>query len=103
MAVLTGCGPPRSRSGCPPPERGTWSREDLVAGRSGDAIDGEAFPPVFGDRVALGAVGADEVEVGHEDPRLARDVGAHVPGVGGREQRRLSSGLVVEAPRVLGF
>ena len=28
-------------------------------------------PTGFGDRVAPGAVGADEVEVGHEDPRLA--------------------------------
>src|SRR5215813_4860598 len=35
-----------------------------------------------GDGVADLAVGAYTADVGHEDARLARDVGAHVPGVG---------------------
>src|SRR5687767_6496478 len=41
----------------------------------------EALVAVGGDLVARLAVFADAADVGHEDARLAGDVGAHVPGV----------------------
>src|ERR1700743_2058345 len=41
---------------------------------------GEAPVPVRGYRGAVVPVAADASDVGQEDPGLARDVGAHVPG-----------------------
>ena len=60
---------PRSR-----PDRGGRHGEPLIA--------------VGGDCVAARPVGADAADIGHEDPRLAGDVRAHVPGAGPREERR---------------
>src|SRR5438132_12922499 len=42
----------------------------------------KAFIALGCDVVADQAIRTDAADVGHENPRLARDVGAHVPGVG---------------------
>src|SRR4051812_41112245 len=66
-------------------------------------VEHEALELVRHHFVAPLAVRADEAEVGHEHARFAGDVGAHVPGVGGLEQRRAEELGVVLDPRILGF
>src|SRR5947209_180158 len=55
------------------------------------------------DFVADLAIDADPADIGHEDLRLAGDVGAHVPGVGLRIERGVRDLVHVRHPFVLGF
>src|SRR5882724_5495200 len=66
---------------------------------------GKAVVPVGGHRGAVVAVAADAPDVGQEDPGLARDVGAHVPGRRLRVQGGAGDPLHVVGPvgrRLLG-
>src|SRR6476660_8205018 len=47
-------------------------------------------------------VGPDAADIGHEYPRLAGDVGAHVPGIGLRIERGVGDLVDVGHPLVLG-
>ena len=49
------------------------------------------------------AVDADAADIGHEDARLAGDVGAHVPGIGLRIERALRHLVDVGHPFLLGL
>src|SRR5208282_6257759 len=77
-------------------------RSLVVEGRGGPA-EYEALVTVVRDLVALLPVRTDEIQAGHEHPRLARDVRAHVPGVSRWEQRGLRQLLDVRHPGVLGL
>ena len=63
------------------------SYDAVVAARPVGAGAHEAEVVPSDHLVARRPVGVDAADVGKEDARLARHVGAHVPGVGGRIQR----------------
>ena len=63
----------------------------------------EAFVAVGGDVVAALSVGTDTAGVGHEDPRLARNVGAQVPRVGEHVHRLVGDVADVLNPIDLGL
>ena len=67
------------RRGC---EVGTASLRRPALGIIGSG-QGESLVAAGGDLVALRGVGGEASGVGHEYARLARDVGAQVPGAGG--------------------
>ena len=58
---------------------------------------------VGGELVAVLPVGPDAADVGHEHPRLAGHVGAHVPGVGLRVERVVADLADVVGPGPLGL
>ena len=60
-----------------------------------DLLEDEALVPLGHDLVALATVLADSADVRHEDARLARDVGAQVPGVAGRRREHGAAGDLV--------
>src|SRR4051812_43318217 len=64
---------------------------------------GKAFISLRRDVVADLAVDSDAADIGHEDLRLARDVGAHVPGVRLRIERRGGNLVDMRDPVVLGI
>src|SRR5262249_2820686 len=59
----------------------------FLSRHDGDAVQHEADVALLGDIVRLLAVDADAADVRQEQPRLGRDVRAHVPGVGQRVER----------------
>ena len=62
----------------------------------------EALVARGGDGVAVLAVEVEAADVGEEDPRLAGDVGTHVPAVGPRVERHVADLGDVVDPAVLG-
>src|SRR5712672_3686935 len=54
------------------------------------------------DAVAYLAIGPDAADIGHENPWLAGNVGAHVPGIGLRIERGVRDLVDVRDPIVLG-
>src|SRR5689334_24121026 len=66
-----------------------------------ESAEREALVSLRGHLVALLAVDADPADVGHEHPRLARDVGAHVPGRRERVERHVAHLVDVLHPRLL--
>src|SRR5690349_12468886 len=65
--------------------------------------DSKALVPVGSHLVTLLTVGAHAANIRHEDARLARDIGSHVPRVRARVQRHIGDLVDVLDPRVLGF
>src|SRR5262249_58491064 len=67
------------------------------------ACEHEALVALLGGLSALLAIATDAfgAEIGQEAARLALDIGAHVPGVGGRHQCRVHDLCDMGAPRVL--
>src|SRR5258705_10160069 len=67
------------------------------------AREHEALVALLGDLGALPAIPADafRAEVRQEAARLAGDIGAHVPGIGARQQRPVHDFGDMRAPRVL--
>src|ERR1700730_6770076 len=62
----------------------------------------EPLVALGGDFIALLLVGSDAADIGHEDPRLARNIGAHVPGVRQRIERAVGDLVGVLDPGILG-
>src|SRR5882757_3386459 len=62
----------------------------------------KAFIALGCDLVADLPVRADAADIGHEDARLARHVGAHVPGIGLRIERGVGDLVDVGDPLFLG-
>src|ERR1700712_2157015 len=63
----------------------------------------ETLIALGGDVVADLAIDADAADIRHEDARLARDVGAHVPGIGLRIERAMRDFVDMGHPFVLGL
>ena len=75
-------------------DRGSWP----ILSRRQD----EPLVAIGGDFIALLLVGGDAADIGHEDARLAGNIGAHVPGVRQRIERAVGDLVGVLDPGILG-
>ena len=82
---------------------GLYAADDAVAAaRPAGAVEGEAEIAAAHHLVAGLAIAIDASDVGEEHPCLARHVGAHVPGVGPREEGDVGEVVDVLHPPRLG-
>src|SRR5882724_5504185 len=79
----------------------TLRRRDLT--RRLGARHRKSLVALCGHVIADLPVGPDAADIGHEDARLAGDVGAHVPGIGLRIERRGGDLVDMGDPSVLGL